>query len=105
MTNPIIVYTIEKSPAYEWDDKKAALNLKKHGVAFESVYELDWETVVVTPDTRREYGEIRYAVIGFIKERLHSLIMTKRGETVRVISLRKASGREEQFYDEKTEDS
>lgn len=29
---------------YKWDNKKAAENLEKHGVAFEAVHGFEWDT-------------------------------------------------------------
>ena len=49
---------------------------------------------------RKSYGELRHVAIGYIHGRLHVLVFTKRGQTVRVISLRKANKREERAYRE-----
>ena len=37
---------------FDWDDDKAASNLDKHGVAFEVVYELDWDQADARIDGR-----------------------------------------------------
>ncbi len=44
---------------FDWDDDKAASNLDKHGVAFEVVYELNWDQADARIDGRRAYGEVR----------------------------------------------
>lgn len=85
---------------YEWDESKRRLNLLKHGVAFAGVEGFDWGTVLIRPDTRREYGEPRYVAFGVMNGRLHALIFTPRGGRIRIIGLRKANGREERMYDE-----
>ena len=46
---------------FEWDEEKAENNFEKHGVAFDIVHEFYWPSAIVTEDTRRDYGEIRYA--------------------------------------------
>ena len=51
---------------YEWDEAKAQLNLEKHGVAFEVVYDFEWETALVLEDDRENYGEDRYRSVGYI---------------------------------------
>ncbi len=79
-------------PRYDWDDAKAAANLAKHGVAFESVVDLEWPTALIVADERHE--EPRYYALGLIGTRLHTLVFTWRGGWVRVISLRKSNARE-----------
>ena len=88
---------------YESDDKKAALNLEEHGVAFEEVEAFEWDKALVAQDSRKDYGEARYTAIAPIEERVHVLVYTLRGEDseiVRVISLRKANKREVRRYEQ-----
>ena len=61
---------------------------------------LEWETAVVFPDERTDYGEGRVAAIGYIGQRLYVVIFTDRGEERRIISLRKANAREIKRYAE-----
>jgi uncharacterized protein len=84
---------------FEWDDDKAAANLAKHGVSFERVRDFDWDTAKVELDDCEDYGELRYKALGLVGVVLHLLIFTERGDAIRVISLRKASQREENAYD------
>jgi uncharacterized DUF497 family protein len=49
---------------FTWDAAKAARNLAKHGVSFESALDFDWATSVVVDRTRRSDGERRQAAIG-----------------------------------------
>ena len=51
-----------------------------------------------TEDTRKDYGERRLRVLGTIDGKLHAAVITPRGETIRVISLRRANRREERAY-------
>jgi uncharacterized DUF497 family protein len=44
---------------FEWDERKAAANVAKHGVAFDTIYEFDWLTSVEVADDRFDYGEDR----------------------------------------------
>ncbi|MEW5744536.1 MAG: BrnT family toxin [Nitrospirota bacterium] len=85
---------------YEWDEEKRQRNLKKHKVDFTAAAEFDGEAALVIPDTRREYEEERLVAIGPVNSRLHVMALTVRGEAVRVISLRKANGRERNCYEE-----
>lgn len=83
-----------------WDEEKAATNLTKHGVAFQSATSFDWKTALIVADRRTDYGEDRYLATGKIGSRLHVLTYTIRGDDVRVISLRKANVREIRTYDQ-----
>lgn len=85
---------------YDWDDAKAAANLAKHGVAFDAVLDFDWDTALILEDDRQDYGEARYIAFGLIGDRLHVLVYTPRGQTTRIISLRRANDREESAYDD-----
>jgi len=84
---------------FEWDEAKRAANLAKHSVDFAEAEEFDWESAVIDRDRRRDYGEDRFRAIGFIGERLHVLIYTERGQSTRVISLRKANDKEFDIFD------
>ena len=84
--------------AFDWDERKRALNLEKHGVDFADVASLAWETARVLVDDRRNYGEVRYRAVGLYKGRPHFVAFTIRGEKIRVISFRKANARETRLY-------
>ncbi|MGE0828896.1 MAG: BrnT family toxin [Hyphomonadaceae bacterium] len=78
-------------PGFEWDDRKAALNLRKHGVSFALAQHFDFETALEARDPESdEHGEERFLAIGKIEGRFHALVYTLRGENIRIISLRKA---------------
>ena len=85
---------------YIWDETKRAGNLAKHGVDFAAAAGFEWETASVVPDSRRSYGETRLIAVGFIGRRLHVMVFTFREDKVRIISLRKANGREILRYEE-----
>jgi uncharacterized DUF497 family protein len=83
-----------------FDPAKNALNIERRGLAFELVGEIDWNTALLRDDARRDYGECRVRVLGFIGPRLHVAIVTYRGDNVHVISLRKANRKEVVFYEQ-----
>jgi len=76
---------------FEWDSAKAALNLRKHRVSFPYA-----TRVFLDPhrqerlDTREEYGEERWVVLGQVDERVLVVVYTLRGSRIRLISARKA---------------
>ena len=59
---------------------------------------MEFETAISLEDTRKDYGERRLRVLGTIDGELHAAVITPRGETLRVISLRRANKREERAY-------
>ena len=53
------------SLTFEWDSKKAELNLEKHGVSFEEAATAFGDTLSVTiPDPAHSEGELRFILIG-----------------------------------------
>ena len=88
---------------FEWDEAKRLLNLEKHGVDFVDAYKI-WDSVMlVSEDTRREYGESRYVGVGRIEGRAMFVVYTNRSvNIVRIISLRKANSRETRSYENAT---
>jgi uncharacterized DUF497 family protein len=83
---------------FDWDERKRALNLEKHGLDFADVASLAWETARVLVDDRRDYGEVRYRAVGLYKDQPHFVAFTLRDEKIRVISFRKAHAKEARLY-------
>lgn len=88
---------------FEWDEAKRRRNLAKHGVDFESVWDMDWVNAIRLDDTRKDYGEMRYVALGLIEGQLYFCAYTERGENKRIISLRKANRKERMLYEEEAE--
>jgi uncharacterized DUF497 family protein len=83
---------------YEWDNRKAAANLAKHGVSFEAIEGFDWRTAQVWADMRAGDPEGRLVALGLIGGRLFKLAFVIR-RSIRIISLRKASNKEMDRYE------
>ena len=87
-----------------FDPAKDAANLAKHGFSLLDAVGFEWETAVVWPDTRRDYGEPRMVALGYIGLRIMSVVFVDRPPeqpTERhIISLRKATTREVKRYAE-----
>jgi uncharacterized DUF497 family protein len=86
---------------FEWNPDKATLNLHKHHVSFPEAATVFSDPLSVTyPDPDHSVGEERYLLIGR-SHRYQILVVahTYRQETVRIISARKATKRESQFYE------
>lgn len=87
---------------FEWDPAKATVNRRKHGIPFE-----DAATVFADPcarhglDETRGTGEQRWTVVGWsASRRILCVVFTCRGENVRIISARRATGAERRSYEE-----
>ena len=85
-----------------FDPEKNERNIRERNLSFELASKFDYDTALYLEDTRRNYGEKRMRGFGYIGNRLHVLVFTMRGETMRVISLRKANAKEVKWYEEAT---
>lgn len=65
---------------------------------FAQIGGFDWATCTHASDDRVDYGEPRVVSAGYIGGRFHLVVWTARGDTTRIISLRKAKDREEKAY-------
>ena len=82
---------------FEFDPEKSAANLAKHGIDFETARALWLDDRRIT--ILSEYvSEERWIVIGSIGGRLWAAATTPRGESVRIISVRRARRKEELLY-------
>lgn len=86
-----------------FDPAKSASNERERGLPFSLVEQLDWSDAVIKEDDRKDYGERRYRVLGFIGDRLHAVVFTPRAGKMHVISLRKANKREVKQHEQKTQ--
>jgi uncharacterized DUF497 family protein len=85
---------------FEWDADKAALNLRKHGVAFGDAELVFYDQArIESYDGREDYGEDRWVTIGLACSTLLSVAYTIRNEeTIRIISARRAVPDEKKQY-------
>jgi uncharacterized protein len=83
---------------FEWDDAKAASNLAEYCVDDEALRVFLDPRRLVAEDEGRDYGERRLRVLGVGDGRVLLVICTWRGGICRLISARKANGRERRRY-------
>lgn len=90
---------------FEWDDRKNATNLAKHGVSFELAQAVwDDQFHVILPD-RVDAGEERWHALGLVGPVVllvvvHSLPDPDDEGRIRIISARKATARERRRYEQ-----
>ena len=75
---------------FEWDEQKNEVNIGKHGFDFADAQEIFNGPILEGVDRREDYGEDRYIGFGFIRNTVVVVVYTERGDTIRIISLRKA---------------
>ena len=87
---------------FEWDERKAAANAKKHGVSFEeakSVFVDEQAKLIDDPD--HSLDEDRFVLLG-LSSSLRLLVVCHcyrdEGNIIRFISARKATTQESRFY-------
>ncbi len=90
------------SLTFEWDSRKAAANLRKHGVSFEdarSVFSDERARLIDDPDHSAD--EDRFLLLG-LNSSMRLLVVAHcyraAGSTIRIISARKANREEQHFY-------
>ena len=87
---------------FEWDERKAAANAKKHGVSFDeakSVFADERAKLIDDPDHSED--EERFILLGF-SSTLRVLVVCHchrgEGDVIRIISARKATTTESKSY-------
>jgi uncharacterized protein len=82
----------------EYDPSKRQDTLERRGLDFESIIEVFEGFYLVREDDRKDYGEIRYVMLGALADKLVVCVWTLRGNAVRVISMRIADEEEREIY-------
>lgn len=87
---------------FEYDDRKAWLNLKSHRVSFEEAMTVFTDPLSLTiPDLWHSDEEERRIIIGqSIKRRLLVVVHLERGNKIRIISARRATAHERKRYEQ-----
>ena len=90
---------------FEWDPKKARLNVKTHGISFDEASTAFRDPLSQTiDDLLHSEDEERFVLIGrSIQGRLLVIVHTERGDRIRIISARLATNKERLRYEENEE--
>lgn len=85
---------------FEWDPEKAESNLERHGVDFPDAVAVFFDDVALTI-VDENGDEQRFVAIGAdALNRVIVVVYCWRGESIRIISARKATRRERKQYEE-----
>lgn len=87
---------------FTWNARKAAANVRKHGVSFAEAATTFGDPLSITiSDPDHSEDEERFLLIGrSIRQHLVVVAHVERGDTIRIISARPATRRERISYEE-----
>ncbi len=90
----------------EWDPRKAASNVKKHGVSFRDAATVFGDPLAWTfPDPDHSSTEDRFVTIGLTRTgEILVVAHTDSRDRIRIISARRATPRERRFHEEANQD-
>ncbi|NTW69265.1 MAG: BrnT family toxin [Chlorobiaceae bacterium] len=83
---------------FEFDPEKSRRNKEKHGIDFVEA-QLLWDDENLVEIPARTTEEPRFVVIGLISGRFWSGVITYRGESTRIISVRRSRIEEVTIYE------
>ncbi len=88
--------------SFEWDTTKARANRRKHRVSFEEASTVFADTLSITiQDPDHSQAELRFVDVGLsLSGRVLVVAYTERGNRIRLISARLATGSEKRRYEE-----
>ncbi len=86
---------------FEWDPKKARSNEQKHGITFDEASSVFADAFSLTiHDPLHSGDEERFIIIGVsFKNRALTVVHTERKDKLRIISARKATNKERDYYE------
>lgn len=83
---------------FEYDPEKSAENKRKHGIDFEEAQEL-WSDPGLLEIPARVSDEPRWVVVGKMSQKHWSAVITRRGDNLRIISVRRSREEEIEIYE------
>jgi hypothetical protein len=84
---------------FEYDPDKSVSNRAKHGIDFEDAKRL-WDDEFALEVPSAYEGEDRLLIIGEIQNAKWTAIVTRRGDVIRIISVRRSRSKEIETYDD-----
>lgn len=96
-----IIYAYYFSMDFEWDPAKARSNLTKHGVSFSDVETTFYDQHAISMPDPGASAEERFVLVGM--DALGTIVVvvyTYRGDSIRIISARRATKSERNSYEE-----
>jgi uncharacterized protein len=94
--NVVVRRLFERVRTIEWNEEKAASNRRKHGIDFDEAIAIFYGTSLLRRSDRN--AEERWLAIGESEGRVVTVVFTWRGDTLRIISARRARKNERRTY-------
>ena len=87
---------------FEWDPRKAEINLRKHGISFDEAGSAFLDHLAISgSDPEHSVGESRYITFGISRlGRLLAVSHTYRPGAIRIITARRVTRGERKIYEE-----
>ena len=82
----------------DYDRAKRDMTIETRGLDMAQAGDVFAGKTLTVEDDRKDYGESRNITIGFLSGRMVVLAWTQRGNSRRIISMRKANDREQNKY-------
>jgi len=83
---------------FEYDEQKSQTNLDKHGIDFVTAQEL-WNDPYLLEIPVKTTDEARFLIIGRVKGKYWSAVVTPRNDNIRIISVRRSRTEEVAIYE------
>jgi uncharacterized DUF497 family protein len=89
---------------FTWSERKRAINLREHGLDFVDAPRVFEGLTFTYEDDRFAYEEQRFITLGLLAGVPVSIAHTESEDEIRVISFRKATGREAKLFFSQVQD-
>jgi uncharacterized DUF497 family protein len=89
---------------FTWSERKRAINLREHGLDFVDAPRVFEGLTFTYEDDRFAYDEQRFITLGLLAGVPVSIAHTESEDEIRIISFRKATGREAQRFFSEVQD-
>lgn len=83
---------------FDFDEQKSRTNKKKHGINFVEAQAL-WQDEELIEIPARTEDEARFLLVGKINDVCWSAVITRRGDVIRIISVRRSRKEEVALYE------
>ena len=83
---------------FEWDEAKRRQNLEKHGIDFVRAKQIWLDDVLEVRSAQDRHSKPRHLAYGLIAGRIITVVFTRRGDNIRLISARRARHHERKAY-------
>lgn len=89
---------------FTWHEQKRRRNLKDHRLDFIDAKEVFAGMTFTFEDDRFDYGEQRWVTLGWLRGVIVSIVHTETATDIHLISMRKATKREQKIFYENIQD-